>query len=319
MPNSDQSIVEGPRTNSEIRDDSSGSTSGENCGVHTNAELSLVHTNHAQDRHDDILADLTAAEYRTLQDAYDWFNLGLFNGELPQVLITLQRHHRALGYFSPKRFQSRGRALKNVHEVALNPDAFYGNSDKAILSILAHEMVHVWQEEYGHPGRNRYHNREWAGKMCIIGLMPSATGRPGGAVTGESMSHYIMVGAEFDAECDKFLDKCRLAWESAPARPDDDADDDPHGNDDLDEDDARIDVDLSRTRPPTRQTRLKFTCPICGLNAWAKPDAEMACIPCSVEARELIRMLPNDPTPVRKAKLPIQSVGGATVNALAIH
>jgi len=168
MPNTDQPEGEALRTNSGMKDDRSESISDENCGVQTKTELSLVQTNYAEARHDDILADLTAAEYRTLQDAYDWFNLGLFNGELPQVLITLQRHHRALGYFSPKRFQSRGRALKNVHEVALNPDAFYGNSDKAILSILAHEMVHVWQEEYGHPGRNRYHNREWAGKMCMI-------------------------------------------------------------------------------------------------------------------------------------------------------
>lgn len=53
---------------------------------------------------------VTATEYRTLQDAYDYFNEALFNRELPQVLITLQHQSRALGYFSANRFQKRGAA-----------------------------------------------------------------------------------------------------------------------------------------------------------------------------------------------------------------
>jgi hypothetical protein len=41
------------------------------------------------------------------QEAYDFFNAGLFAGSLPHVLVTLQRHANALGYFSPDRFTAR--------------------------------------------------------------------------------------------------------------------------------------------------------------------------------------------------------------------
>ena len=160
-------------------------------------DFCVVQTNFSASRRDDSQVGLTTAEYRTLQEAYDYFNVALFDGSLPQVLITLQRHHRALGYFSARRFQSRGQVRMLVHEVALNPDGFTGNTDEKILSTLVHEMVHVWQQENGRPGRGRYHNREWALKMCCVGLMPSTTGKPGGAVIGESVSHYSLEGGEF--------------------------------------------------------------------------------------------------------------------------
>src|SRR5262249_57307599 len=48
---------------------------------------------------------------------------------------------------------------------------------------LVHEMVHVWQEQYGHPASRGYHNKQWAAKMKAVGLQPSGTIRklPGGA------------------------------------------------------------------------------------------------------------------------------------------
>jgi predicted SprT family Zn-dependent metalloprotease len=109
---------------------------------------------------------------------------------LPQVLVTLQRHARTYGYFSPQRFN--GRIDKTaVHELALNPDGFAGRTDELILSTLVHEMAHVWQQTHGKPPRRSYHDRQWAGKMREIGLQPSSTGEPGGKETGQSMSHYI--------------------------------------------------------------------------------------------------------------------------------
>ena len=119
---------------------------------------------------------ITAPEYRAFQRAYDFLNAQLFEAtKLPHVLVTLQRHARMYGYFSADRFSGRT-VYGKAHELALNPDAFTGRTDEDILSTLAHEMVHVWQQVYGKPGRGRYHNREWAEKMKEIGLYPSATG-----------------------------------------------------------------------------------------------------------------------------------------------
>jgi hypothetical protein len=218
---------------------------------------------------------LTAREYATLQDAYDYFNRVLFDSTLPQVLITLQRRGKTLGYFSAERFQSRDGIRSRVHEVALNPEGFRGESDEEILSTLAHEMVHVWQKEHGRAGRGRYHNRQFAAKMHSIGLMPSATGKPGGAATGDHMSHYILPEGRFIISCSGFLQRYRLTWESAIQRKE--------------ESGPEPDEEGEST-----QTRAKFTCPNCGLNAWAKPDARLVCHDCSMEAGELINM-PKQP------------------------
>ena len=133
-------------------------------------------------------AAITVTEYQGFQRAYDFFNRELFGGNLPQVLVTLQRHARTYGYFSPQR--SNGRIDKTtVHELALNPDGFAGRTDEMILSTLVHEMCHVWPQTYGKTPRKGYHDRQWAGKMREIGLQPSDTGELGGKETGQSVSH----------------------------------------------------------------------------------------------------------------------------------
>jgi hypothetical protein len=93
-------------------------------------------------------AVITLTEYQRFQRAYDFFNRELFDGSLPQVLVTLQRHANTRGYFSPERFKGRV-DRQTVHELALNPDNFTGRSDELILSTLTHEMVHVWQSGHG--------------------------------------------------------------------------------------------------------------------------------------------------------------------------
>jgi predicted SprT family Zn-dependent metalloprotease len=195
--------------------------------------------------------EVTAAQYQALQDAYNLLNEQLFDGSLPQVMVTLQRHSRAHGYFAPERF--RGRVLPHavVHELALNPDTFIGRTDREVLSTLAHEMAHVWQQVHGKPPRRAYHDRQWAAKMKEIGLQPSHTGAAGGKETGQTMSHYILPGALFDKAYKRLAGQgFRLDWQSAPRREE------------------------VRNK---RASKTKFTCPACGLNAWAKPDADLLC------------------------------------------
>src|SRR6185312_13465100 len=114
---------------------------------------------------------ITSQQYLDFQNAFDFFNAELFGGALPQVLVTLQRHARARGYFSPERFHGRGNKT-TIHEIALNPDCFCDSSDEYILSTLVHEQAHLWQQAHGNPPRRCYHDKEWAAKMKEIGLQP---------------------------------------------------------------------------------------------------------------------------------------------------
>jgi hypothetical protein len=207
---------------------------------------------------------ITEREYSTMQQAYDFFNAELFEGSLPHVLITYQRHARAEGYFSYERFSARTDDGK-AHELAMNPDVFSIRDDRAILDTLVHEMAHVWQFEHGKPSRSGYHNKEWAKKMREIGLQPSDTGKIGGKETGQSMSDYIIPGGRFDVAYAKLAKTgLKLNWQSRQAGKD-----------------ARAKA----------ASKTKYTCPDCGLNAWAKPAAMLICGECFAEDPEPTMML----------------------------
>jgi hypothetical protein len=196
---------------------------------------------------------ITQLEYKAFQYAYDFFNMALFGDSLPQVLITLHRRAHSKGYFVPERFDGR-LDPSAVHELALNPDQFTDRDDCEILSTLVHEQVHVWQQTYGTPSRRGYHNREWADHMKQVGLAPSSTGEPGGKETGQRVNHYIVEGGPYaQAYAHLAATGYVLHWQSKP--------------------------ESVQGRGKTA-SKTKYTCPDCGLNAWAKPDAHLVCGDC---------------------------------------
>jgi predicted SprT family Zn-dependent metalloprotease len=197
---------------------------------------------------------ITEGQYRTFQQAYDFFNAELFGKQLPDVLVTLQRHAKAYGYFSPERFVGRMEE-EAAHELAMNPDHF-GRTDELILSTLVHEMVHVWQQALGTPPRKSYHDRQWAAKMKEVGLYPSDTGKPGGKETGQKVSHYVIEGGPFAKAFAKLeATGFKLRWQSRVTAGD-------------------------PVRKKKAASKTKYTCPACGTNAWAKPDTALICGEC---------------------------------------
>lgn len=196
---------------------------------------------------------ITEREYSAFQIAYDFLNAELFSGSLPHVLVTFQRHAKAKGYFAPERFIGRTETAK-AHELAMNPDVFTGRSDELILSTLAHEMTHVWQQTFGKPPRRAYHDRQWASKMKEVGLQPTTTGEPGGKEVGQSVTHYIIPGGPYARAYAKLAATgFRLNWQSLPFEGD---------------------------RKKKAASKTKYTCPDCGVNAWAKPDTALICGAC---------------------------------------
>jgi ribosomal protein S27AE len=124
-------------------------------------------------------------------------------------------------------------------------------------------MCHVWQETFGKAPRKGYHDRKWAAKMKEVGLQPSSTGEEGGAETGQSVSHYIIPEGHFAQAYAKLAASgFHLHWQSIPA-----------------------------SGRAVKPTRMKFTCPECGQNAWAKPDARLICGQCYEEEVEHISLL----------------------------
>ena len=205
----------------------------------------------------------TEEAYAELQHAYTFFNVHLFANQLPPCLITLQRKNRTYGYFSGERWANQLGIIRD--EIALNPAHFVTRRVPDVLATVVHEMVHLWQYHYGIPSRGGYHNAEWAQHMTAIGLIPSDSGLPGGKQTGQHMRQYIHDGGRFARACEVLLTHgFLLSWHAR----------------------AQEETWLPGGAGPqggsgkTPGTRTKYTCPGCGVNAWAKPHITLLCGTC---------------------------------------
>jgi hypothetical protein len=204
-----------------------------------------------------LLSDSLAPTNRTygaLMQAYGHFNRELFGGALPDIVLTLQRKARSYGFFACDRFGTRSQD-ETTHEIALNPTHFRERDTKAILSTLVHEMCHL--ERFlmpCPPPKGGNHCKKWGECMERVGLIPSATGQPGGKKTGKKVSHYVEVGGRFDVAADALLST----------------------GFDL----AYVELWDESKREKKAASKTKYICPTCEQNAWAKPDAQLICGDC---------------------------------------
>ncbi len=214
---------------------------------------------------DDLIKEVgvTGEFYKSFEDAYNFYNEHLFDGQLPPCLITTQRKSkRVLGYYSEKKF-IRLDGPEQMDELALNPVHFMNQTTEETLSVLVKNMVMVWQYHFGQPSRKGYHNKQWAEAMESVGLCPSEDGEEGGKQTGQKMSHYIIQDGAFDRATKQLLDMgFKIPWGDyvPPSAPEDIAGE-------------------QGQKPPKTVT---YTCPECALTAKAAPFKSLGCGGCQV-------------------------------------
>lgn len=141
-----------------------------------------------------------------MQQIFDLLNFSLFNGMLPDCLLTIGEVKNGTGSFNHSCWQSE---TGNLHQITINPKVVQNNYTAMIQTFL-HEMCHLWQACFGTPSKNGYHNFEWANKMESLGLMPSNTGRKNGKRVGFTMSDYIIKGGEFEKLLVANLDSIKI-------------------------------------------------------------------------------------------------------------
>ena len=221
---------------------------------------------------------LTTQQFKTLDDLYAFYNMTLFDAYLPECIVNLSRNSKNYGFFVPNLWAPVESEEKQVHEISLNPDYLLRPSIEW-HSTLVHEMVHLWQHEFGNPSRSAYHNKQWANKMDTIGLVPSDTGKEGGKRTGQKVSHYINPEGAF-AKIFKSLDakkieQLRLRYlptASLSNQKNVDDTDDPDGADGNGSDEG----DEKKSKSGKK---IKYTCD-CGNNVWGKSGLKIRCNEC---------------------------------------
>ena len=201
--------------------------------------------------------------------AYAHFNKALFAGELPEVVLTLQPRKKSAGHFANHRWTAGGELL---HEINLNPTVIEERGERELMGTLVHEMAHQWQQCFGKPSRNGYHNREWVKKMLEIGLWPVSLDSENG--TGQRVTHKIVDDGQFAKAYDKLAG--RKSWTGIDWHRIDDSHIEgggkPAGGDQEGEKSGK------GKAGPAVKTKSKYSCPSCGNNAWGKPGMQFACL-----------------------------------------
>jgi hypothetical protein len=145
-------------------------------------------------------------------------------------------------------------------EIALNPSHFRTRTTEQSLSTLCMRWRTLSSIISGSRRASATTTKEWAQMMKAVGLIPSDTGAPGGREVGQKVSHYIEAYGRFHRACAELLS---------------------HGFDPFyvelwNEGDA-----AKRRKKSASKTR--YTCPACGVNAWAKPQTALICGDCREE------------------------------------
>lgn len=199
-------------------------------------------------------------QFSRLQSAADLFNRELFGGSLPPVFITMVNKPGCYGVFSPNRYVNRERT--EIDLIGLDATTAIERPLPELLSTLVHEQCHQAVYEDGGRGAIQGHGAPWRDLMQSLGLPPVRIG-----TTWRLATHRIDPAGRFMEVVKAHAAELQeLPWQEA-----------------------------SRTATRGRGTgseRVRFQCPSCGANAWARPSAELLCGTCSTTAR-LVVMIPD--------------------------
>lgn len=201
-----------------------------------------------------------------LQGCFDFLNEYLFEGRLPQCMLTIDIACRsAYGYFRPDCFTRKDGMV--IDQISMNPKHLISMPMPDVVGIVAHEMAHLWMHRCsGKKVTGGYHCRTWGRKMEQIGLMPSNTGEPGGRKTGYQMMHYPIPGGRFlGAIAILKRQSFTITWGT------------------------QLQPQERREKNAAGKGKEKLQCPQCGQACWGSPKLDVIC---GRDGHRLLKALP---------------------------
>src|SRR6266487_874301 len=146
-----------------------------------------------------------------------------------------------------------------------NQELFSGSLPPCLITMQRHKGA------YGYFSGERFASLADPKEVTDeIALIPTATSEEGGKETGQKMSHLIDENGQFAQAVAKLLAEHPAILYS-----------------------DRSENDKERKKKAASKT--KYTCPSCGLNAWAKPDAPLICGDCQ-KPMEVFLLIQTGPT-----------------------
>lgn len=199
--------------------------------------------------------------YEFLYRIYDFYNKELFNGELPYVVITLEKREGVRGYFSPSTFTD---SKKNIGQLCINPKYFISGNEMRVFSTIVHEMCHIYMKIKGENVVKGYHSIAWAKKMESIGLQPTSNGKKDGRKTGLSMTHLIIKGGLFENKTKELTQVMKMKFSIFSS--------------------TKNEEQIKASEKTIPGKRIRYAC-LCS-SFWGKKGMEVQCIKCGKKFKE---------------------------------
>lgn len=202
----------------------------------------------------------TLEQYGAFHLVYDYLNDALFKGQLKPCFLSFVCKGNSRSFFKPNRWKKN---KQEIHEISLNPVLLTEQKLIVVISNLVHEMVHLWQADFGTPpAMTGYHNQEWAEKMLEVGLQPTHNGQKDGNQTGAVMRHRIIKGGSYQIAFDDMPKDYLMPWQSKA-------------------------ITVHPTKPVP--DKVKYHCPHakCSATLWGKPGLLVGCA-CDMQGGQFV-------------------------------
>ena len=198
-------------------------------------------------------------QLQRLTVAFDLFNAELFEGALPPVMLQLRNKPGSYGHFAPNKWTNSAGVLLDV--INLDSKTAATRPLPELLSTLVHEMAHAYVFSCINDRKSTGgHGIEWRRKMQDLGLPPVQVGS-----TWTKATHSIDPDGAYMQAFERHREQLQaLPWQEC----------------------------INHANRGRGLDRVKFQCPTCGSNAWARGAALLLCGECSNKQR-LVEMLPE--------------------------
>lgn len=194
-------------------------------------------------------ADLSPSMRELLEEllrAFDFFNQRHWGGRLVRPVFGFHPNPpngRTLGHYWAGRWVDGER---RGDEIVFYADLCLKAGMKQVLQTLLHEMVHLWQQMFGDPGKNNYHNKEWHKEAARVGLVTDPKDRVGYTKPGEGFERALV---EFKPRVERIPFRLGAGLPSLPPPGPGGGDDDDEGGE-----------GGGGAEPPTKGKQRKWTC-----------------------------------------------------------
>ena len=159
---------------------------------------------------------------------------------------------------------------KKLQYLGINPQ-YLDRDLKEVLATIAHELCHVYENEYIHIPRNGYHDKKWEDLLKGCGLEPKYMNKSKTSVStvipdNSCFTDFVDIFRQKYDKDSMFFNVVSYSQKYEKSMTDDSTD--------------RAD-NADKPMKKYNRNKIKYVCPSCSSKVWGKPNLNILCSDCN--------------------------------------